>query len=182
MFQTLKVRVKRIGTSEMPLPKYETAGAAGMDVRADLLGLPVTDPHSPQRDWVNIWNRRISEPGPRMNQLERVMTLAPGAWYCVPTGLAFAVPEGWEGSMRARSGLAAKHAVEVIGSRTIDSDYRGELKVIVINLGITSFTFAHGERIGQLVFCPAPQVELELVDELDATARGTNGLGHTGTR
>lgn len=137
--------VTRSGT----LPRYETAGAAGMDLRADL-------------------------PKP--------ITLPPFGRIAVPTGLFLEIPPGWEGQIRPRSGLALNHGVTVLNSTgTIDSDYRGEVKVILINLGQEDVTIATGDRIAQVVFAPAPQVTLVQVDSFEeSTERGSGGFGSTG--
>lgn len=131
-------------------PRQQTAGAAGVDL---LAALP---------------------PG-------EVLSLAPGQRTLVPTGLALAIPEGYEGQVRPRSGLAARHGVTVLNSPgTIDADYRGELKVILINLGDAAFEIRRGERIAQLVVAPVSQVNFELRETLDATERGAGGFGSTG--
>jgi dUTP pyrophosphatase len=132
------------------LPAYETAGSAGMDVRA---ALPEAEP----------------------------MVLAPGARAMVPTGLSVAIPEGYEIQVRPRSGLAAKHGLTCLNTPgTIDSDYRGEIKVILINLGAEPFTIARGERIAQLVLAPVTRLAWAETDSLDATSRGAGGFGSTG--
>lgn len=131
-------------------PRQQTAGAAGVDL---LAALP---------------------PG-------EVVSLAPGQRTLVPTGLALAIPEGYEGQVRPRSGLAAKHGVTVLNTPgTIDADYRGELKVILINLGDVPFEIRRGERIAQLVVAPVSQVNFTLRETLDATERGAGGFGSTG--
>jgi dUTP pyrophosphatase len=142
------VRVRRVSERGPPLelPRYETEGAAGMDLRAD-------------------------EP----------FTLAPGERRLVPTGLAFEIPAGHEGQVRARSGLAARHGVALVNAPgTIDSDYRGEVKVILVNLGQAPVAFARGDRIAQLVIAPVTRVGIELVEELGGTGRGDGGFGSTG--
>lgn len=132
------------------LPAYETSGSAGMDVRA---AVPEGEP----------------------------MVLAPGARAMVPTGLSVAIPEGYEIQVRPRSGLAAKHGLTCLNTPgTIDSDYRGEIKVILINLGTEPFPIARGERIAQLVLAPVTQLGWAEVDSLDETLRGTGGFGSTG--
>ncbi len=134
----------------LDLPAYETLGAAGMDVRA-------ADPES--------------EP----------MVLTPGDRMMVPTGLSVAIPQGYEIQMRPRSGLAAKHGITCLNTPgTIDSDYRGELKVILINHGQDAFTIARGERIGQMVLAPVTRIVWEQVATLDETERGAGGFGSTG--
>ncbi len=134
----------------LDLPAYETLGAAGMDVRA-----------------------AVAEDAP--------IVLAPGQRAMVPTGLSVAIPEGFEIQMRPRSGLAAKHGLTCLNAPgTIDSDYRGELKVILINHGAEAFTVARGERIGQMVLAAVTRIVWDEVDSLDDTARGTGGFGSTG--
>lgn len=134
----------------LELPRYETAGAAGMDVRA---AVPEDEP----------------------------VSIAPGARAMVPTGLALAIPEGYEMQMRPRSGLAARHGVTCLNAPgTIDCDYRGEIKVILINHGEEAFTVRRGERIGQLVLAPVFQAVFERVEVLPETARGVGGFGSTG--
>jgi len=109
------------------------------------------------------------------------VTLAPGARHAVATGLSMAIPEGYEIQVRPRSGLALKHGISVPNTPgTIDSDYRGELKVILINLGQEPFAIARGDRVAQLVLAPVVQAAWEEVAELDATERGEGGFGSTG--
>ena len=148
---SLSVRLLRLPHAEgLPLPAYETEGAAGLDLRA-----AVAD--------------------------EAPVTLAPGEWTLVPTGLAMALPLGFEAQVRPRSGLAAKHGVTCLNSPgTIDSDYRGEVKVILINHGREPFVIRRGERIAQMIIAPVVQAAFELADSLDDTARGAGGFGSTG--
>jgi dUTP pyrophosphatase len=109
------------------------------------------------------------------------VTLAPGARHAVATGLAMAIPQGYEIQVRPRSGLALKHGITVPNTPgTIDSDYRGELKVILINLGTEPFVIARGDRVAQLVLAPVVQAAWDEVAELDATERGAGGFGSTG--
>jgi dUTP pyrophosphatase len=109
------------------------------------------------------------------------VTIAPGARHPVATGLALAIPQGYEIQVRPRSGLALKHGITVPNTPgTIDSDYRGELKVILINLGGEPFAIARGDRVAQLVLAPVVQAAWREVEELDATARGAGGFGSTG--
>jgi dUTP pyrophosphatase len=151
---TLPVLREPWADPEVPLPAYETAGAAGADVRANL---------PPEDRAAGI-------------------VLAPGARALVPTGLRVAVPEGFEMQVRARSGLALRHGIALVNAPgTIDSDYRGPLGVILINLGTEAFTIAHGARIAQLVVAPVVQVRFAAVAALDDTARGAGGFGSTGT-
>jgi dUTP pyrophosphatase len=110
-------------------------------------------------------------------------TLAPGARALVPCGFSIAVPDGFEGQVRPRSGLAARHGVTVVNAPgTIDADYRGEVMVALINLGDSPFVVERGMRIAQLLIAPVPRVTWSEVAELPATARGAGGFGHTGTR
>lgn len=109
------------------------------------------------------------------------VTIAPGARHAVATGLALAIPAGYEIQVRPRSGLALKHGITVPNTPgTIDSDYRGELKVILINLGTEPFPIVRGDRVAQLVLAPVVQAAWAEVDELDATTRGDGGFGSTG--
>jgi dUTP pyrophosphatase len=109
------------------------------------------------------------------------LVLAPGARALVPTGLSIAIPDGYEGQVRPRSGWAFKHGVTVLNSPgTIDSDYRGEVKILLINHGAAPFTIAPGDRIAQLVVAQVARVALREVEVLDDTARGAGGFGHTG--
>jgi dUTP pyrophosphatase len=136
--------------ADLPLPAYETAGSAGMDLRA-----------------------AVAQAAP--------VTLAPGERALVPTGLAFALPPGFEAQVRPRSGLAAKSGVTCLNSPgTIDSDYRGEVKVILINLGQDDFVIRRGDRIAQAVIAPVVQAGWREVDSLDETERGAGGFGSTG--
>jgi dUTP pyrophosphatase len=114
--------------------------------------------------------------------LEAPLVLAPGQRSDVPTGIALALPPGWEGQVRPRSGLALRHGITVLNSPgTIDADYRGEIRVILGNLGSAPVTIARGERIAQLVIAPVSRAEWQLVTQLPATARGTGGFGSTGS-
>lgn len=148
----IDVRVQRLPHAEgLPLPRYETAGAAGMDLIA---ALPEDTP----------------------------LMLAPGARALVPTGLAIALPQGFEAQVRPRSGLAAKNGVTVLNSPgTVDCDYRGEVKVILVNHGAEAFLIERGTRIAQMVVAPVTQARFNEVETLDETARGQGGFGSTGT-
>ena len=111
------------------------------------------------------------------------VTLASGEFKLVPTGIALEIPEGFEGQIRPRSGLAAKHGVTCLNSPgTIDADYRGEVKVILINHGMKSVTFERGERIAQLIISKYEKVDVIDAEELTETSRGAGGFGHTGTK
>jgi dUTP pyrophosphatase len=134
----------------LALPAYETADAAGMDLRA-----------------------AVGEDTP--------VTLKPGERAMIPTGLTIALPAGHEAQVRPRSGLAAKHGVTCLNTPgTIDADYRGEVKVILINLGQDAFVIKRGERIAQMVIAPVTRAELNVVAALDETLRGSGGFGSTG--
>jgi dUTP pyrophosphatase len=109
------------------------------------------------------------------------VTLAPGARAMIPTGLTIALPSGFEAQVRPRSGLAVKHGITCLNSPgTIDADYRGEVRVILINLGQEPFVIKRGERIAQMIIAPVTRAELKVVTELDVTGRGSNGFGSTG--
>ena len=109
-------------------------------------------------------------------------TLKPMERSAIPTGLKVAIPDGWEGQIRPRSGLAFRQGLSIPNAPgTIDSDYRGELKVLLINLGDEPIQIERGMRIAQMLITPAPQAEIELVVDLDDTERGTSGFGSTGT-
>lgn len=149
------IRLKRLDGSdpEIALPDYETVGAAGADLRANLAA------------------------SDRANGL----TLAPGERALVPTGLAMEIPRGFEVQIRPRSGLALKHGISIPNSPgTIDEDYRGPVGVILINLGQEPFTIGHGDRIAQMVVAPVVQATFETATELSATKRGAGGFGSTG--
>ena len=113
--------------------------------------------------------------------LEKNMTLKHCEIALLPTGFAMALPEGFEAQIRPRSGLAVKHGIGIINSPgTIDADYRGEVKIAVINLGAADYTFHRGDRIAQMVVQPVLKAEINIVNNLDATERNTGGFGHTG--
>ncbi|HAQ39785.1 MAG TPA: dUTP diphosphatase [Clostridiales bacterium] len=113
--------------------------------------------------------------------VEEPIVLKPLGRALVPTGIFIELPEGYEAQVRARSGLAIKHGISLVnGIGTIDSDYRGEIKVILINLGDKEFTINSGDRIAQMVFIRHEQADFELVEELGDTERGAGGFGHTG--
>ena len=147
----MKIAVKQLAHGAgLDLPSYETAGSAGMDLRA-----------------------AVNSDNP--------LVLAPGTHAMVPTGLAIALPQGFEAQIRPRSGLAAKHGITCLNTPgTIDSDYRGEIRVILINLGGQPFTIRRGERIAQMVVAPVVQAAWQTVDELPETRRGDGGFGSTG--
>jgi dUTP pyrophosphatase len=144
----VRVKLRRVANRGPPLdlPRYETPGAAGLDLRSD-----------------------------------EAFTLAPGERRLVPTGLAVELPPGHEGQVRPRSGLALKHGVGMVNAPgTIDSDYRGEVGVLLVNHGQAPVSFARGDRIAQLVVAPVVQAELELVETLAESGRGGGGFGSTG--
>jgi dUTP pyrophosphatase len=145
------IAVRRLPHGEgLPLPAYETANAAGMDLRA---AVPEGEP----------------------------LTLRPGDRHAVPTGLAMAIPPGFEGQVRPRSGLASRHGVTCLNAPgTVDADYRGEVKVILVNLGPEAFIVRRGDRIAQLLIAPVVQASWRETDALEETARGEGGFGSTG--
>ncbi len=115
--------------------------------------------------------------------IESNISIGPGKTEIIPTGLALSIPKGFEIQIRPRSGLAAKKNLSVLNTPgTIDSDYRGEIKVILINLGIDTFIVEKGLRIAQMVLCPIDRADLEEVDDLNKTQRGKGGFGSTGTK
>lgn len=146
----MQIQIKRIDEKfeDIPLPKYETVGSAGMDVRA-----------------------AVGEP----------ITIKPGEIVLAPTNLAAAIPLGYECQVRSRSGLAAKYGIFALNAPgTIDSDYRGEIKVILANFGKAGFEIKRGDRIAQLVISKCERAVWELVEDLPETARGAGGFGSTG--
>lgn len=148
MSAPLTISVVRVGPVEAPLPRYQTAGSAGMDLHA-----------------------AISEE----------VILPPRGRHLFPTGLALAIPDGFEAQIRPRSGLAATSGVTVINSPgTIDGDYRGEVRVALVNLGDAAVAIAPLQRIAQLVVAPVTRADLVLVAALPPTSRGGGGYGSTG--
>ena len=147
----VSVALKRLPhNADLPLPAYESAAAAGMDLPA---------------------------------AVEQELTLAPGERALVPTGLAIALPDGYEAQVRPRSGLAARNGITVLNTPgTVDADYRGEVKVILANLGNEDFTIERGMRIAQIVIAPVVQAVWQEADSLPETARGEGGFGSTGTK
>lgn len=144
-----RIGIRRLLHAEgLDLPAYQSAGAAGADIRAAL-----------------------AEP----------LVLEPQARALVPTGLVMDIPDGWEVQVRPRSGLAARHGVTVLNSPgTVDSDYRGEVMAILVNLGAEPFTITRGERIAQIVVAPVAQAVFEVVETVSASTRGAGGFGSTG--
>ena len=151
MNKPLSVSITRLPhLGDLPLPSYQTEGAAGMDLTA-----------------------AVGEAEP--------VTLLPGERAAIPTGIAIALPEGFEAQVRPRSGLARKHGIGLVNSPgTVDCDYRGEVIVLLVNLGQEPFVVRRGERIAQLVVAPVVRVAWEETGTLDVTARGGGGFGHTG--
>lgn len=145
----MTLRILRLPHAEgLALPAYETAGAAGMDLRAAVID---------------------------------DLVLEPGRRAAVPTGLVLEIPDGFEGQVRPRSGLAINHGVTCLNSPgTIDSDYRGEAKVILANLGDEPFTVSRGMRIAQLVIAPVTRIQVAEITDLTPTVRGSGGFGSTG--
>src|SRR5712691_10039808 len=143
------MKIRRLPSSEgLPLPSYQTAGAAGMDLHA-----------------------AVAED----------VVIEPGGIVLVPTGLEVAIPERFEGQVRPRSGLAVKYGISLQNTpATIDPDYRGEIRVPLINLGRATFAVSRGMRIAQLVVAPVARVTWDEVAELPATTRGAKGFGHSG--
>lgn len=148
----IEVRVVRLPhAADLPLPDYQSALAAGLDL---LAAVPAEAP----------------------------VELAPGARALVPTGIAIALPPGYEGQVRPRSGLAARHGITILNAPgTVDADYRGELQVILVNLGAERFVISRAMRIAQLIIAPVQRIKLIEVDALEATARAQGGFGSTGT-
>jgi dUTP pyrophosphatase len=113
--------------------------------------------------------------------VERETVLEAGTWKLIPTGISLAIPEGYEGQVRPRSGLALKHGIGMLnGPGTIDADYRGEIGIILFNFGDNPFTIRRGDRIAQLVFAKLSKAKFEIKEQLSETARGAGGFGHTG--
>jgi len=149
---TIDVRIMQLAHGhDLPLPSYQSALAAGLDL---LAAVPEMSP----------------------------VTLAPGARALVPTGIAIALPAGFEAQVRPRSGLAARHGLTVLNAPgTIDADYRGEIQVLLVNLGDESASITRGMRIAQLVIAPVIHAQLREVASLDETSRGIGGFGSTGS-
>jgi dUTP pyrophosphatase len=151
MSGAIRIDVQQLPHAEgLALPAYQSSHAAGLDL---LAAVPEQTP----------------------------MVLAPGQHAMIPTGLVIALPEGFEAQVRPRSGLAAKHGVTVLNSPgTVDADYRGEINVLLINLGSEPFTIRRGERIAQMVVAPVTRAELVRAASLSSTDRGSGGFGSTG--
>ena len=148
MTETVKLSIKRVGDVAVPLPEYQTAGSAGLDLCA---------------------------------ALKQPVVIAPGERQLLPTGLTMAIPAGYEGQVRPRSGLALKYGISIVNSPgTIDADYRGEIGIVLINHGSIPFEVRPLARIAQLVICAVARAEITEVDVLDPTDRGVGGYGSTG--
>ena len=149
----LKIEIKQLENfAGLQMPAYETDLAAGVDLRA---AIPQDQP----------------------------LVLQPGARALVATGFAMALPAGYEAQIRPRSGLAYKHGISVVNSPgTIDADYRGEIKILLINHGSESFTINRADRIAQMVIAPVTQAQFRVVNSLSETARGSGGYGSTGVK
>jgi dUTP pyrophosphatase len=149
----VEVAVRRLAhAADLPLPAYASEGAAGLDLRAA----------TPDGETIEI---------------------LPGERQVVPTGIAIALPAGYEAQVRPRSGLARRHGVTCLNSPgTVDSDYRGEIAVILVNLGHEPFAVARGDRIAQLVVAPVARAAWRPVEDLDDTARGSGGFGSSGVK
>jgi dUTP pyrophosphatase len=147
----IKLRLQRLPHGEgLPLPAYQSRHAAGLDLVA---ALPQAEP----------------------------LKLAPGQRALVPTGIVIELPPGYEAQVRPRSGLALKHGVTLLNSPgTIDADYRGEVMVLLVNLGQENFNVARGDRVAQLIVAPVTRVDIELVEETSGSERGQGGFGSTG--
>jgi dUTP diphosphatase len=149
---SVKVRIARLAHgADLPLPSYQSAHAAGLDLIAAVAA-------------------------------DAAVTLAPGARALIPTGIAIALPEGHEAQVRPRSGLAVRHGLTVLNAPgTIDADYRGEVQVLLINLGSEPVSITRGMRIAQLVIAPVAHASLRELPSLDETPRGKGGFGSTGS-
>lgn len=162
----MEVKFKKLRDGAPDFPSYATPGSAGMDLRADLSGLG--EPFFTNGLWL---------PGNRDPQKPINYT------YLVPCGFSMELPQGYEAQVRSRSGMALKNQVVVMNSPgTVDSDYRGEMGVILGNLGIEGFRIMHGDRIAQMVIARVEQLQIVEAKELSTTQRGAGGFGSTGTK
>jgi dUTP pyrophosphatase len=142
------IKLRRVRPSSLPLPRYQSADAAGMDLIADI---------------------------------EASLEIAPMGRAAVPTGIAMEIPPGFEGQVRPRSGRALEEGLTLINSPgTVDADYRGEIKVLLVNLGSAPIAVRRGDRVAQLVIAPVARAELIEIAELGPSSRGSGGFGHTG--
>jgi dUTP pyrophosphatase len=142
------IKLRRVRPSSLPLPRYQSADAAGMDLIADI---------------------------------EASLEIVPMGRAAVPTGIAMEIPPGFEGQVRPRSGRALEEGLTLINSPgTVDADYRGEIKVLLVNLGSAPIAVRRGDRVAQLVIAPVARAELIEVAELGPSSRGSGGFGHTG--
>lgn len=151
MTERLVIEIKQLPNAEgLPLPRYQTEHAAGVDLCAAVAGEAV---------------------------------IGPGQWKLIPTGIAVAIPDGYEGQVRPRSGLALKHGIGMLNAPgTIDADYRGEIGVILFNFSDALFTVRRGDRIAQMVFARVLKAEFRAAEALTETTRGAGGFGHTGLK
>src|SRR3954471_19308046 len=148
MMMTPKLRLRRVGAIQVPLPAYQTSGSAGLDLCA---------------------------------ALAEAVQIAPGERRLIPSGLIFEIPEGHEGQVRPRSGLALKYGISIVNSPgTIDSDFRGEVGIVLINPGSEPYVVEPLSRIAQIVIARVEQLEIEEADALTETSRGAGGYGSTG--
>ena len=149
ILDTIPIKIIRVNDNEdIPLPRYESDGSSGMDIRA---------------------------------YVEEPVLLKPGEIRLIPTGFAVSVPHGYEAQIRPRSGLALRHGIGMVNSPgTIDSDYRGEIGIVLINWGCEAFLIKRGDRIAQMIISRVFRADFVEVDDLDATPRGQGGFGHTG--
>lgn len=155
-------KVKVINKSLNALPQYETENSAGLDIRANLVNFSDNPEEVPE-----VYG----------------FILKPNERKIIPTGLFLEIPKGYEAQVRPRSGMAIKQGITVLNSPgTIDSDYRGEVGVILVNLGTENQTITHGDRIAQLVFAKHERAEWEITEELSETERGDGGFGSTGVK
>ncbi|WP_138429141.1 dUTP diphosphatase [Fodinibius saliphilus] len=147
----MKIQFKKLAhAKDLPLPSYESASAAGMDIRA---------------------------------ALEAPIVLAPGKRTLISTGLKMAIPQGYEAQIRPRSGLAYRNGITMLNTPgTIDADYRGEIKVLAVNLGEEPFEITHGDRVAQMIIAPVLQADIDEVEILADTDRGEGGFGSTGIK
>lgn len=169
------MNIKVVNKSEFELPKYETGGSAGLDLRADLNRYPFDDMPA-KHDQLVLGHSKADG-----------LALVPNKIYIIPTGLFISIPNpdndewGYEAQIRPRSGLSAKHGITLLNSPgTIDMDYRGEIKIILMNLSNTPYVIKHGDRIAQMLISKYYKIKWQSVIDLDDTSRGEGGFGSTG--
>ncbi len=174
------MKVSIINKSEFDLPLYATSGSAGIDLRANLTGTKIE--FKGVVSFINTDKTVIDKNGEAVNTVHRII-LFPQSRAIIPTGLHIQLPKEYEAQIRPRSGLSFKKGLTVMNSPgTIDSDYTGEIGVILGNFTNQAIEIEHGERIAQMVVSKYEVVEWESVDELEQTERGSNGFGHTGEK